>query len=84
VVVLVLRGPAAFAGPGAPAFAFPRPCPGADLRISGSVEGEVDELCRSLGLSGPEDFAIPVAAWEARKSRSNSDLSGWFCSDAQL
>ncbi|PWZ19281.1 DnaJ 2 [Zea mays] len=48
--------------------------PGADLRISGSVEGEVDELCRSLGLSGPEDFAIPVAAWEARKSRSNSDL----------
>jgi mitogen-activated protein kinase kinase kinase 1 len=48
--------------------------PGADLRISGSVEGEVDELCRSLGLSGPKDFAIPVAAWEARKSRSNSDL----------
>nr|CAB3493552.1 unnamed protein product [Digitaria exilis] len=48
--------------------------PGTDLRISGSAEGEVDELCRSLGLSGPEDFAIPVAAWEARKSRSNSDL----------
>ncbi|XP_066371040.1 mitogen-activated protein kinase kinase kinase 1-like isoform X1 [Miscanthus floridulus] len=48
--------------------------PGANLRISGSVEGEVDELCRSLGLSGPEDFAVPVAAWEARKSRSNSDL----------
>jgi len=48
--------------------------PGADLRISGSVEGEVDELCRNLGLSGPEDFAVPVAAWEARKSRSNSDL----------
>ena len=48
--------------------------PGADLRISGSAEGEVDELCRSLGLSGPEEFAIPIAAWEARKSRSNSDL----------
>nr|CAB3499005.1 unnamed protein product [Digitaria exilis] len=48
--------------------------PGTDLRISGSAEGEVDELCRSLGLSGPEDFAIPIAAWEARKSRSNSDL----------
>ncbi|XP_025792717.1 mitogen-activated protein kinase kinase kinase 1-like isoform X2 [Panicum hallii] len=48
------------------------PC--ADLRISGSAEGEVDELCRSLGLSGPEEFAIPLAAWEARKSRSNSDL----------
>jgi mitogen-activated protein kinase kinase kinase 1 len=48
--------------------------PGADFRISGSAEGEVDELCRSLGLSGPEDFSIPLDAWEARKSRSNSDL----------
>ncbi|TVU45472.1 hypothetical protein EJB05_04961, partial [Eragrostis curvula] len=48
--------------------------PAADFRISGSAEGEVDELCRSLGLSGPEDFAISVDAWEARKSRSNSDL----------
>ncbi|CAM0875255.1 unnamed protein product [Alopecurus aequalis] len=47
---------------------------GTDFRISGSAEGEVDELCRSLGLSGPEDFAIPVAAWEARKARSSSDL----------
>ncbi|KAL5210127.1 hypothetical protein ABZP36_005750 [Zizania latifolia] len=45
-----------------------------DFRISGSAEGEVDELCRSLGLSGPEDFSIPIAAWEARKVRSNSDL----------
>ncbi|KAL5218211.1 hypothetical protein ABZP36_018895 [Zizania latifolia] len=45
-----------------------------DLRISGSAEEEVDELCRSLGLSGPEEFAIPVAAWEARKARSNSDI----------
>jgi mitogen-activated protein kinase kinase kinase 1 len=47
---------------------------GTDFRISGSAEGEVDELCRSLGLSGPEDFAIPVAAWEARKARSSNDL----------
>ncbi|KAF0910169.1 hypothetical protein E2562_001383 [Oryza meyeriana var. granulata] len=47
---------------------------GTDIRISGSVEGEVDELCRSLGLSGPEEFAIPADAWEARKERSNSDL----------
>lgn len=31
-------------------------------------------LYKSLGLSGPEDFAIPIAAWEARKARSNSDL----------
>ncbi|KAI0495833.1 hypothetical protein KFK09_022139 [Dendrobium nobile] len=35
------------------------------FRIGGSVEGEIDILCRSLGLSGPEDFAIPAAAWEA-------------------
>ncbi|XP_047085774.1 mitogen-activated protein kinase kinase kinase 1-like [Lolium rigidum] len=47
---------------------------GTDFRVSGSAEGEVDELCRSLGLSGPEDFAIPVAAWEARKARSSNDL----------
>ncbi|EHA8590798.1 Mitogen-activated protein kinase kinase kinase 1 [Cocos nucifera] len=44
------------------------------FRIGGSIEGEVDLLCRSLGLTGPEDFAIPVTAWEARKARSNSDL----------
>nr|CAD1832735.1 unnamed protein product [Ananas comosus var. bracteatus] len=44
------------------------------FRIGGSIEGEVDLLCRTLGLSGPDDFAIPVAAWEARKARSNSDL----------
>ncbi|KAL5984024.1 hypothetical protein ACLOJK_018126 [Asimina triloba] len=37
-------------------------------------EGEFDLLCRSLGLSGPEDFAIPAAAWEARKARSSSDV----------
>lgn len=44
------------------------------FRIGGSVEGEVDLLYRSLGLTGPEDFAIPVAAWEALKVRSPSDL----------
>lgn len=45
------------------------------FRIGGSVEGEVDQLCRSLGLSGPEDFAIPAAAWEASlKARSSCDL----------
>ncbi|XP_072972419.1 mitogen-activated protein kinase kinase kinase 1-like [Typha angustifolia] len=43
------------------------------FRIGGSVEGEVDLLCRSLGLSGPEEFAIPVAEWEARKVRCKSD-----------
>uniref|UniRef100_A0A1S8ACY9 mitogen-activated protein kinase kinase kinase n=1 Tax=Citrus limon TaxID=2708 RepID=A0A1S8ACY9_CITLI len=43
------------------------------FRIEG-VEGEFERICRSLGLSGPEDFAIPAAAWEARKNRSASDL----------
>lgn len=44
------------------------------FRIGGSIEGEVDLLYQSLGINGPEDFSIPVAAWEARKARSNSDL----------
>ena len=43
------------------------------FRIEG-VEGEFDRICRSLGLSGPEDFAIPAAAWEAIKFRYSSDI----------
>ncbi|XP_015934718.1 mitogen-activated protein kinase kinase kinase 1 [Arachis duranensis] len=43
------------------------------FRIEGT-EGEFDRICRSLGLSGPEDFAIPAAAWEAMKVRSSSDI----------
>lgn len=43
------------------------------FRVEGT-EGEFDRICRSLGLSGPEDFAISLAAWEARKVRSSSDL----------
>ncbi|KDP32742.1 hypothetical protein JCGZ_12034 [Jatropha curcas] len=43
------------------------------FRIDGR-DGEFDQICRSLGLSGPEDFAIPAAAWEAMKVRSASDL----------
>ncbi|KAK9286809.1 hypothetical protein L1049_015214 [Liquidambar formosana] len=42
------------------------------FRMEG-IEGEFDLICRSLGLSGPEDFAIPTAAWEAQKARSSSD-----------
>ncbi|KAH7654736.1 Mitogen-activated protein kinase kinase kinase protein [Dioscorea alata] len=42
------------------------------FRIEG-LDGEVDQLCRSLGLSGPEEFAIPAADWEARKSRANAE-----------
>ncbi|XP_042502995.1 mitogen-activated protein kinase kinase kinase 1-like [Macadamia integrifolia] len=43
------------------------------FRLEGN-EGEFDRLCETLGLSGPEDFAIPAAAWEARKARSSSDV----------
>lgn len=43
------------------------------FRVEG-IEGEFDIICRTLGLSGPEDFAIPSAAWEARKIRSISDI----------
>ncbi|KAF8377005.1 hypothetical protein HHK36_030377 [Tetracentron sinense] len=42
------------------------------FRVEGN-DGDFDRICRSLGLSGPEDFAIPVAAWEARKALSSSD-----------
>ncbi|XWS23809.1 hypothetical protein CRYUN_Cryun28dG0047500 [Craigia yunnanensis] len=43
------------------------------FRVQGT-DGEFDRICRILGLSGPEDFSIPDAAWEARKIRSSSDL----------
>ncbi|XP_059648122.1 mitogen-activated protein kinase kinase kinase 1-like [Cornus florida] len=42
------------------------------FRVEGN-DGEFDRICRSLGLSGIEDFAIPAAAWEARIDRSPSD-----------
>ncbi|CAN4108056.1 unnamed protein product [Withania somnifera] len=41
------------------------------FRINGAA-GEFDTICSSLGLS-PEDFAIPVASWEAGKPCSRSD-----------
>ncbi|CAI0583451.1 unnamed protein product [Linum tenue] len=43
------------------------------FRIEGT-DGEFDRICLSLGFTGPEDFAIPAAAWEAMKLRSASDL----------
>ncbi|XP_075673716.1 mitogen-activated protein kinase kinase kinase 1-like [Castanea sativa] len=42
------------------------------FRIKG-LDGEFDLICRSLGLSGIDDFSIPTADWEAH--RSNSDLA---------
>ncbi|XP_027091661.2 mitogen-activated protein kinase kinase kinase 1 isoform X1 [Coffea arabica] len=44
------------------------------FRIEGNGEGEYEVIFRSLGLSGPEDFAIPTDAWEAMKVRSSSDV----------
>ncbi|TKY71308.1 Mitogen-activated protein kinase kinase kinase 1 [Spatholobus suberectus] len=41
------------------------------FRVKG-IDGEFDRIFRSLGLSGPEDFAIPAAAWQqaqAQKAR---------------
>ncbi|GLU00998.1 hypothetical protein SLE2022_183270 [Rubroshorea leprosula] len=43
------------------------------FRVEGT-EGDFDRIFRSIGVSGPEDFEIPAAAWEARKNRSSSDL----------
>uniref|UniRef100_A0ACD5TWN4 Uncharacterized protein n=1 Tax=Avena sativa TaxID=4498 RepID=A0ACD5TWN4_AVESA len=45
------------------------------FRIGGSGDGggDVQLLCRNLGLSGPDDFAISLTDWEAHKAfRSNS------------
>eukprot|EP01018_Ginkgo_biloba_P029475 Gb_03243 [translate_table: standard] len=43
------------------------------FRVHG-VDGkqEIERICKILGLSGPEAFAIPTAAWEARKAKSLS------------
>ncbi|XP_021898567.1 mitogen-activated protein kinase kinase kinase 1 [Carica papaya] len=43
------------------------------FRIEGNA-GEINRICWSLGLSGPEDFAIPTAVWENSKIRSSSDI----------
>ncbi|TKY59566.1 Mitogen-activated protein kinase kinase kinase 1 [Spatholobus suberectus] len=41
------------------------------FRLFGT-DGEFDRIFQTLGLSGPEDFSIPTADWEARKARINS------------
>lgn len=43
------------------------------FRIEGT-QGECEMILRSLGLSGPEDFAIPSDDWEAMKVRSSTDV----------
>lgn len=47
------------------------------FRIGGSGDGggDVRFLCESLGLSGPEEFAISIADWEAHKAVRSSPSS---------
>ena len=48
------------------------------FRIKGT-DGEFDLICRSLGLSGIDNFSIPITDWEAH--RSNSDLATCLCNN---
>ncbi|XP_059452495.1 mitogen-activated protein kinase kinase kinase 1-like [Corylus avellana] len=43
------------------------------FRIEG-IEGEIEVICKRLGFSGPEDFAISESEWAARTIRSSSDI----------
>lgn len=46
------------------------------FRIHGSGKDEIELLCRSLGLSGTDDFGISAEAWEAaRRNRSFGNVS---------
>ncbi|KAI3860177.1 hypothetical protein MKX03_017589 [Papaver bracteatum] len=45
------------------------------FRIGGSDGGEIDRICLSLGLSGPEDFAISPSDWKESRANSSSDLN---------
>ncbi|RDX78340.1 Mitogen-activated protein kinase kinase kinase 1, partial [Mucuna pruriens] len=42
------------------------------FRVKG-IDGEFDHIFRSLGLSGPEDFAIPAAAWEEAQAQKQRE-----------
>ncbi|WCJ44579.1 Mitogen-activated protein kinase kinase kinase 1 [Euphorbia peplus] len=44
------------------------------FRVDGTVEGEFGRICRSIGLTGLDDFEIPAADWTAMKVRSASDV----------
>ncbi|RZC62559.1 hypothetical protein C5167_024327 [Papaver somniferum] len=49
--------------------------PDRSFRIEGSDGGEIDRICLSLGLSGPEDFAISPSDWKESRANSSSDLN---------
>ena len=44
------------------------------FRVNGT-DGEIDQICRDLGFSGPDDFSIPEAAWQAMKAKSSSEIT---------
>ncbi|KAG2306879.1 hypothetical protein Bca4012_084159 [Brassica carinata] len=46
--------------------------------IFGGVDGEIDRICKSIGVSGPNDFGISFDAWEASKMRSCSEVINRF------
>ncbi|CAN6868313.1 unnamed protein product [Brassica oleracea] len=48
------------------------------FRIFGGGDVEMDQIYKSLGLSGPDDLAISFDAWEACKKRSSSDVINRF------
>ncbi|KAJ3700284.1 hypothetical protein LUZ61_003989 [Rhynchospora tenuis] len=45
------------------------------FRIRGGSDREIELLCSSLGLSGPDDFAIQPSVWAAAVKSSRLDLS---------
>ncbi|GAB2291210.1 hypothetical protein Dimus_025469 [Dionaea muscipula] len=55
-------------------FDAPRSWERTSFRIDGN-DDNLDMMYQSLGLSGPDDFEIPRAMWEAMKSRSSSQVS---------
>ncbi|CAH8364138.1 unnamed protein product [Eruca vesicaria subsp. sativa] len=48
------------------------------FRIYGRGDGEFARICKSIGLSGPDDFGISFDAWEASKMRSSSEVINRF------
>lgn len=53
------------------------------FRVGGN-DGDIDVICRKLGLSGPEEFEIPAVEWDALKIRSSSDvLPRWGALDLE-
>ncbi|CAN8246873.1 unnamed protein product [Cochlearia groenlandica] len=45
------------------------------FRIHGVGDTEMDGICRSIGVTCPDDFGISFDAWEASKKRSASDVN---------